>query len=316
MAFRIGKLFHLIHLSDDYDELDNWYWDVFSVRGGWHHGPGGQYLEIEKRDANLVALADIVIEPMAPAMRVDGWDVLPVGRFYKRFGRHWHSIAWFVEDILDLYDTLRANDVRVFALGGGGMDQRPERTRPIYTHPKDTVGALELMERRLPPERSGPPGGDPRFLPGYDPGWWAKHHPLGIERLSHVTIVCGDREKAKRVYGGIMGGRVLHEGDTPLTQTRSTFVAVGDDTIVELATPDGGESLAASDHEANGDILHAVTWKVIDLGRAEQHLASHGIHVLDRDATTLLTDPRDTYGAVMRFTTANVPGDPRGANHR
>ena len=314
MAFRIGKLFHLIHMSDDYAELDHWYWDVFRVRGGWHHAPGGQYLEIEKREADLVALADAVIEPMAPAMRVEGWDQLPVGRFYQRFGRHWHSIAWFVEEMPELYDHLRANGIRIFGLGGGGVDERPERSRPIYPHPKDTVGALELMERRIPPDGPEPPGGDPRYLPGYDPLWWARHHPLGLERLNHVTLVCGESEKARHVYVDVLGGTVLHKGDSPLTETQSTFVAVGDGNVVEIATPIGGDSLAAADLKANGDIFHAATWKVVDLDRAERHLKEKGINILDKDADTLLADPKDTYGAVMRFTTWQIPGDTREAN--
>jgi catechol 2,3-dioxygenase-like lactoylglutathione lyase family enzyme len=178
------------------------------------------------------------------------------------------------------------------------------------------VGALELMERRIPPDGPEPPGGDPRFLPGYDPLWWAKHHPLGLERLSHVTIVCAAPERATHVYAEILGGRVLHEAESPLVQTRSTFIGVGDGTVVEVATPTGGESLAAADLKANGDILHAVTWRVADLDRAERHLNANGIRVLDRDATTLIADPGDTFGAPMRFTTWDIPGDTRGANHQ
>lgn len=313
MGFRIGQIFHLIHLSDNFEELDQWYWDVFSVRGGWHHPNlrDGQYLAIEKRDADLVNLADIVIEPMAPAIRVEGWDELPVGRFYNRFGRHWHSLAWYVEEMPDLYDHLKANNIRIFALGGGGVDQKPPRAAPIYTHPKDTAGALELMERRIP-QGPGPYGGDPRFLPGYDPTWWAKNHPLGIERLSHVTVVSGDPEKGRHVYADVLGGRVIHERESPLLQTRSQFIAVGDSSVVEVATQNGAESLASKELAANGDILHAVTWNVVDLDRAEKYLASKNIHVLDKDADTLVADPADTYGAVMRFSTWRVPGDPRG----
>src|SRR5580704_11902220 len=87
----IGKLFHIIHMTGDLPELEAWYDDVFSVQRGFldHH-----YMEGEKRDASLVVLGDCVIEPLAPAFRVEGWDAMPLGRFYNRFGTHWHSIAW------------------------------------------------------------------------------------------------------------------------------------------------------------------------------------------------------------------------------
>ena len=46
-------------------------------------------------------------------------------------------------------------------------------------------------------------------------------------------------------------------------------------------------------------------------GVPEVYLGSKGIKILDRDATTLVADPADTFGGPMRFTTAAVPGDPR-----
>ncbi len=31
MAFEVGKVFHLIHMADDFDVLNGWYHDVFGV---------------------------------------------------------------------------------------------------------------------------------------------------------------------------------------------------------------------------------------------------------------------------------------------
>ena len=45
--------------------------------------------------------------------------------------------------------------------------------------------------------------------------------------------------------------------------------------------------------------------------RPPAHLADTGVGVLDRDDTTIMADPDDTFGAPFRFTTWRVPGDPR-----
>jgi hypothetical protein len=307
MTFKLEQLFHLFHMSDDFERLHAWYHDVFAVQGGWH-GPD-HYAPSEKRYADLLTVVDTVVEPMAPAKDVEGWEQMPVGRFETKFGSRWHSIAWFVSDIFALYDALKDNDVRFFAGGGVSVAERPTRSIPLYTHPKDTMGQLEFIERRILEGR--PSGDDPRFQPGYDARWWVDNHPLGLERLGWITTVTGDVAAAKRIYGDVLGGRQIHEAESTLTDTQGVFLAMGDHTVLELATPLSKDSLAGADHAKYGDILHAVTWKVVDLDRAESYLGSKGIRTLDRDGSTLIADPATTFGAVMRFTTADVPGDPR-----
>jgi hypothetical protein len=96
-----------------------------------------------------------------------------------------------------------------------------------------------------------------------------------------------------------------------LTQTTSAFVAVGEDMVVELATPSDPSSFVASDMETNRDNLFAVTFKVRDLGGAESYLATKGVRAALNDGTTMLTDPATTHGVVMGFTTASIPNDAR-----
>ena len=86
---------------------------------------------------------------------------------------------------------------------------------------------------------------------------------------------------------------------------------MGDDTLVELAQPLETDTIAGRDLAKNGDIMHAVTFQVADLERAERHLKSHGVGILSRDDSTLIADPETTFGAPFRFTCAAVPGDPR-----
>jgi catechol 2,3-dioxygenase-like lactoylglutathione lyase family enzyme len=314
MAFTIGPIFHLIHMSGDFWELSDWYADVFEpIEFSKRHSDGHTFPTWtgEMRDASLIVVADVCFEPMSPSMFLDGWDKMPVGRFYNKFGQHWHSIAWYVHDNLDLYRSLKDRGVRFFFNGGSSDSSRePTAGEALFTHPKDSAGALELMEGPRPDDDIVR---DPRFTSGYDAGRWAREHPLGIRRLAYITVVVSDLEKARKFYVEGLKGRVIAENDSLLTMTRNVYVAVGDHTIVELALPLESGTLAGRDLARNGDIMHSVAFQVVDLDQAERHLTSKGVKIAGRDGTTLLTDPETTFGAPFRFTTA-LPGDPRGAS--
>jgi catechol 2,3-dioxygenase-like lactoylglutathione lyase family enzyme len=303
----IGKLYHIIHMTGDLPALEAWYDDVFSVRRGFldHH-----YMEGEKRDASLVVLGDAVIETLAPAFRVEGWDAMPLGRFYRRFGNHWHSIAWYTdgpEDTGDIWQRCQDNGIRVYGMGGVPATERPPADEQIMTHPRDTVAQLEFMW--LPSANKG--GRDPRFHADFDPNWWATNHPLGLQRLAYTTILTRDRNRARYVYVDVLGGTLLYENVSELTGTANSYVLMGEGTIVEIATPVRRGTIAAEDHTANGDIHHAAAFKVVDLDQAERYLAAKGIKVTERDSSTLLTDPATTHGVPFRWTTWTVPGDRR-----
>ena len=300
----IGKLFHIIHMTGDLPALEAWYDDVFSVRRGFlDHN----YMPGEKRDASLVTLGDCVIEPLAPAFSVEGWDVMPLGRFYKRFGNHWHSIAWYTDDAGEIWQRCTDNNIRVYVEGGVLTDKRPAPSSAIMTHPKDTITQLEFMRLEGTPISDL----DPRFQADWDPDWWVNNHPLGLQRLAYTTVLTRDLDRAKHVYTDILGGTLLYESASDLTGTANSYVLMGEGTVVELATPTRDGTIASDDQAANGEIHHAAAFKVVDLDRAEKYLTSKGIKVVGRDGTTLLTDPATTHGVPFRWTTWSVPGDPR-----
>ncbi len=313
--FRIGKNFHVIHMTDDLQALDAFYDDVFSA----HRFMPPSYMEAEKRDASLVLIGDFCIEPLAPSFWVDGWADMPLGRFYNRWGRRWHSIAWYVDEgMTELYRALRDAGVRLYGTGGRPQSG-DEPTGALFTHPLETGTQLEFVARR--PKASGrvdpkayvstPRLADPRFEPGFDPGFWSDRHPLGIQKASHVTLAVRDRAAYRDVYRKVLGGRLLHEGPVGLTKTASEFVAVGEDLVVELASPVDPESIVAEDLARHHGGLFAVTFKVKDLAAARQHLVAKGVGVALEDEATLLTDPSTTHGVVLGFTTWSIPGDTR-----
>jgi hypothetical protein len=297
MSFRILDLFHIIHITEDVAELDAWYKDVF----GGVPMMDNHYSPLEKRDASIVCVGDTPIEPMAPS-DVEGADALPVGRFFKRFGPHLHSVAWYIEGLGDLYDALHERGVRMFADGGFPITERPE-AGAIYTQPRDTHTQLEFAPFLNPH--------DPRKQAGWSSRWWADEHPLGIERLSSVTIVVADAASATTFFTEVLGGRVLERRRSTLTKTDDVAVALGTESVVVLAQPTADDSFARRDLDRNGDILHSLTFEVADLDRAEKYLASRDVRSATRDDETIIMDPDDTYGALLAFTTRTIAGDPR-----
>ncbi len=298
MTFTIGKLFHIIHISDDLAELDSWYDEIFQpIRGIMDNA----YSEVEKRDASLIVIGDAIIEPMA-ASNVAGAEEMPVGRFYSRFGRHWHSLAWYLDDVGAAWQQMTDLGVRVVTDGGVPLPERPS-SGSLFTHPRDTHTQLEFFPHIIPT--------DPRFSPDFNDLAW-EQYPLGLVRMAYATVVVADIDKATNLFTNVLQGKKLHESISDLTGTRNIYVLVGENTIVEIAQPLEPGSIAGQDLASNGDMCHAVAWQVLDLDRAEKFLASKNIKIIARDEHTLIADPDDTFGAPMRFTNIQIPGDPRG----
>src|SRR5947208_15973740 len=131
-----------MYWREDQAPHDAWYDEVFQHRRGFMDA---NYYDGEQRDASLVTIADAVVEVLAPARFAAGWDAMPIGRFFTRFGRHWHSIAWYIEDVGEAWEHLRSHGLRVIFPGGApGDDTRPSGATPIFTHPKETVPPLQV----------------------------------------------------------------------------------------------------------------------------------------------------------------------------
>jgi len=300
----IGKLFHIIHMTGELDALEKWYDDVFSVQVMMPHS----YMEGERRDASLVLLGDSVIEPLAPAFSVPDWADYPLGRFYNRFGAHWHSIAWYTDDAGEIWENAQKNNIRVFVEGGVLTTERPKPTSAIMTHPKDTITQLEFMN----PEGSPLSDWDPRINPAkdWDPDWWIKNHPVKTPGLAYTTILSADLDRSTHVYADILGGTLLHKGTSELTGTEDVYIQLGD-TVVQLSKPVTEGTIAAEDFAKNKEIHHAAAFKVLNLDDTEAYFKEKGIATVANDGQTLITDPATTFGVPFRWTTWDVPGGPR-----
>lgn len=289
----VREFFHLIHIVDDYDEAEAWYRALFSPQ---EFAPKN-WLDVEKRWASLAIISDMVIEVLEPSDAPDDQQ-MPLSKFHTRFGQHFHSLAWYVDqpDMQSLYSSLLARGVRIAKPGGGLFDaDAADPGEVFFTHPKDTFGQLEFMALI-----EGVRERDLRLRPDWSPGWWRDQHPLGIERVSHYTTIVRDLDRARDLYVNGLGARVLAE--TTSVDADSVFVLVGTDSVVELARPTTDDSRLARDLADNGELPHACTFTVRDLDLAERHIEKVGVRIADRGGEAITLDPHDCYGAVYAFT--------------
>ncbi len=220
--FKIGKLFHLTHVVSDLKAVDKWYDDIFAVTR-YYHG----FAKAAGRDASLIAIGNVIMEPMTPS-KVEGLRNQSVKRFHDRFGEHFHSIAFYVDDVPAISTHLANHNLKMWDVTGRPVTP-PNEKFAVWTHPRETPGQLEfaIIERNTI---------DPRLQPAWSNEFWRERHPLGIEHASHITTVVKDLGAAKKFYCDVLGGKCFHEHETA-SRKRSAFVAVGEDTVVELAQP-------------------------------------------------------------------------------
>ncbi len=301
--FKIGKFFHTIQVCGDLKVVDDWYDRIFAVKRSSLSG----YSPLEKRDASLSYISDFCMEPMAPAYREEGAEDMPVGRFHRRFGNHYQCIAWFVDEgFPDFIDNLLSKGIRLFTDGGGPVKASDQVNHALFTHPRDTKCQWELAPAGFWE------GKTTEIVPGWSEEFWRDEHPLGIPpRAWHVTVAVRDTEEAKRLYANLLHGAIVHEEMNNVSGAKSAYLAIGEDSLVELAQPTTSDSLIANDIERCGEILHAVTFRVKDIDEAERFIQDNGVGVRSRTEDTFLLDPADTFGAVIYLTQRTVPGDPR-----
>lgn len=295
--FKIGKIFHLTHLVNDLDACDRWYDQVFAVNR-FYRG----YEKLAVRDASLMAIGEIVMEPLSLA-KVPDAEKSPIGKFKARFGQRFHSIAWYVDSVGELAEQFARHDIRMFNLVGNPVKLPLRPGSAIWTQPRQTHGLLEFAEI---PEFTT----DSRLQPGWSSVFWREQHPLGIERASHITVLVKDLAPALRLYRDVLKGTPIHEETRP-GQRKSVFVAVGEDTVVELQQPLSADSPEGRDLAQYGDSIYAVTFKTINLKKAIDFLRSKNQRIESESGDSIVLNKDDTFGMVVGFTERSIPNDAR-----
>jgi catechol 2,3-dioxygenase-like lactoylglutathione lyase family enzyme len=295
--FKVGKEFHLLHVVSDLNAADGWYDEVFAVRRFVRNS-----MKAAMRKASLVLIGDFVMEPAQPIRREPDWEKSALGKFYSRYGQHFHSIAWYVDDLAEACARLSERKIRLFDMVGNAVTEPSRHDGAVWTHPQDTHAAFEFAA--VPKFFI-----DPRLQPGWSAAFARDEHPLGIERASHLTMLFRDLDDARKVYERALGGTQIHEEETP-GRKRSVFYAVGEDTVIEAAQPLSPTSPEGLDMERAGEGIYSVTFKTKDVKRAAQYLRSKRQRVAE-DAGSLVIDRDDAFGMVIGFTERKIPNDPR-----
>ena len=292
---KIGKLFHFTPLVDDLDAAEFFFVGLFApvcvyrdYSPHWH------------RDASILVFADTVIEPMQPYPPADGQQGTSWFRYVDKFGPRVHNLAFYVEGAPELAKRLTAAGV---AITDGGVSGN------IFTYPKSTAPMLEFFQ----PGEHRPT--DPRFSSHwrtFSEDFWANVHPLGLRRLSHVTVVVADRHATARFYVDVLDSISLPPQPSSVAGAEATFVMVGEDTIVELAQPVESDCPIRSDLETVGECVTGATFTVRDLDAAVSRLeVAQRLPAWTRTGRRLDFDPASTWNCRYTLTEDTLVGDPR-----
>jgi len=299
-TFKIGKLFHLTPLVASYAAADFFFSSVFApvvmmrnYSDHWH------------RHGGIYVIADTSIEPMQPLAPPPGKQGTSWYRYMERHGPHVHNLAFWVDDVDGIARRLTDAGVRITdgdAPGGGGT---------VFAHPKDTPAMLEFSQV----------GGefslgraDPRFAehwPAFRNEFWGTRHPLGLRRLSHVTVVVHDADDAAGFYTDVLDAAALPDQPSTVGDAIARFVLVGEDTIVELAQPRDSASLIGQELASVGQCVTHATFTVRDVPAAHEHLVRVSAPVDAVHEHEVVLDRARTWNLEYRFTDRTLAGDPR-----
>jgi hypothetical protein len=299
--YGIGLMVHAIHMTDDVKQLNDFYRDVF---GGvvFMGADEPNYLPPEDRWASLIMVGDLCVETMAPNMPVD--PTKPVGKFYSKFGRHWHSVGYRVDDLAGLGNDMIDRGIYIGRPGGGKVERMAPDVGYFYPSPRDMFGLMaEMCTMDMP--------NDPRLLDTWSERErsWEHEHPLTIRRVANVMLGVKDLDAAVDSYVNRVQAVPLHSGVDDAVRARYQLVQLGD-SLLKLVEPLDGESDLGQHVARYGNMIYAVTFRVADLDSAESWLTKKKIRTTRPTATVLAADPADTWGAPYFFTTESVPNDP------
>ena len=210
---RIGKLFHLTPLVDSLPDAE--YFFNTRVLAVVHDAQLLVALAPPRRDLHHRRDVDRADALPAPGARRRGHELVPLRRALRSSAcTTWRSTC---DDLPDLAERLEAAGVRITDAGSGTT---------VFCHPKDTPGMLEFH-----PATGGTwENVDPRYRPEWDAfrdSYWPQH-PLGVVRMSHITVVTGDldaaeqslRRRARRPAAARPGRDRRREHITPLPRRR------------------------------------------------------------------------------------------------
>ena len=192
----VGKLFHIIHMTGQLNELEAWYDDVFAVKVFMPPATCPESAATRR----LSCWATPSSSRLAPAFSEPDWSQFPLGRFYNRFGNHWHSLAYYADNTVDIWRTTQQLGLRTYGEGGNPLTEEPvwdeqRANTSVFTHPKETFTQIEFFDPRFTAMKSM----DLRLRPDWDGDWWIKNGPVK-PRPGLPTVIARDLDRAESIY--------------------------------------------------------------------------------------------------------------------
>ena len=182
-------------------------------------------------------------------------------------------------------NLLRANG---FAITGTHIPGRH-----FFIHPRETFGLLlEFTDVRIP--------GDPRLR-------GSSVAPAGsavpVVKVAWVTAAVAKIDPVVEQLERIMGAQVTASPLDDTTTENVLDLEIGD-LPVRLVSPVNELSRFWDSISGDSGRLHSLAVAVAEFSRIEKHLESAGIDIIDRDAFSVWTDPRQTLGLRIQFVEA------------
>lgn len=304
-GFRVAGLFHVTNVVRDLKGMRDFHSRLFGVETVTSPYALGRY-------ATLCLVGDVLIDSTCPAHDVYS----PRRVFAELVGDHWSPVALWIEDMQDCIFQLHEMRRLTLTAYSDGM---PIVGSPVgvggmsiaFTAADETGVQWGLYEADIEVTRSDLfQRLDPRASESWRPAPPAEHS-VGQQVHSHHTIVVDDNGPTVAFLVDILGGEIFFEGENVALGAKSTYVSIGTRPItVEIAVP-YSDGPAQRDQARNGNIYHALNFKVDDLDRAVKHLGGIGVGIETRTEELVITDPKDCHGLRYGFTAALPPLDPR-----
>src|SRR3546814_3310908 len=103
------------------------------------------------RDASLLAISDLVIEPVEIAANLPGVERSPLARFKARYGNRLHSVAWYVDNLEGAFKACRERGVRMTDVTGRSvedLDRSEEHTSELQSLMRISYAVFCLKEKQ------------------------------------------------------------------------------------------------------------------------------------------------------------------------
>lgn len=300
-------MFHPTLVVEDLAESAEWFGRVFGRREvRWE----------EKWDLSLLnptypinysyfyVLGDVSLDVLCPSLLVLSGDRKAV---YPR-GEGLADIAWFTDGIDDVSRKLERHGFRtrdqegVIIRDGAVPESNLVADCPmIWTLPEDTGLTYEFYTMGRRHWKKYSERADPRLSPDWKADQVVSGDPLGIVRCAFHTVLTEDRDRARRLFAEVLGGSVLRELYDAQLDADCVDIAFAK-SVLRFATPRSAPITdVLTGKTSHADQYLGITFDVVDVEAAAEHLSREGIDVNGTEDGGIVTEAKTSKGAVWGF---------------